>query len=72
MDEFRRAVEKHQETLNKELNRDITFEVIDKDRIAELYATYIGRGVEGASGPLNMPSRREPNDGMWLLAPFGS
>jgi|GEM_PF-2066941 len=49
-DEFLRALDERQAMLSRKLGRDITFEVIDKDRIAELYAAYIGRSVEGASG----------------------
>jgi restriction endonuclease len=48
--EFRLAVQAKQETLSQELKRGITFEVIDQDRIAELYARYIGDTVNRVSG----------------------
>jgi len=40
-DEFRRNVQKRQEDLTRVLGREITFEIIDEDRIAELYVRAI-------------------------------
>jgi hypothetical protein len=39
--EFRHALERRQESLGKELGREVSFEVVDQDRIAELYATFL-------------------------------
>ena len=38
---FRHALEQRQESLGKELGREVSFEVVDQDRIAELYATFL-------------------------------
>jgi len=50
-DEFRGNLQKRQETLSKELEREISFEVIDQDRIAELYVCYISQRLGGRPGP---------------------
>jgi hypothetical protein len=42
-DQFRQSLQEHQEKLSRELHREVTFEVIDQDRIPELYARYIDR-----------------------------
>jgi len=39
--DFRHALEQRQESLRKELGREVSFEVVDEDRIAELYATFL-------------------------------
>lgn len=46
-DEFRGNLQKRQETLSNKLGREITFEVIDQDRIAELYVRYINQRLSG-------------------------
>lgn len=40
-DDFREAVQTRQEQLSRELERNITFEIVGQDRIAELYARYM-------------------------------
>jgi hypothetical protein len=46
-DEFRGNLQKRQETLSRELGREITFELIDQDRIAELYVRYLSQRLRG-------------------------
>jgi hypothetical protein len=49
--EFRGNLQKRQEKLSRELGREISFEVIDQDRIAELYVCYISQRLGGRPGP---------------------
>ncbi len=39
--DFLHALWRRQVSLKKELNRDVSFELVDEDRIAELYATFL-------------------------------
>ncbi len=41
--DFRDAVQTRQEQLTKELERNIAFEIVDQDRIAEIYARHVGQ-----------------------------
>ena len=49
-DQFRKHVQLRQETLSIELGRRITFEVIDQERIAELYARVVGKALRETPG----------------------
>jgi len=42
---FMNALQIRQESLQKELNRPVSLEVVNEDRIAEIYGTYMLRGV---------------------------
>jgi hypothetical protein len=48
-EDFRNAVLARQEHLSRELGRNITFEIIDQDRIAELYVQYMVRTLQKAT-----------------------
>jgi hypothetical protein len=48
-DEFLRLLRERQEKLSRELGREVTFEVIDQDRIAELYARCIDQSAQRSS-----------------------
>jgi hypothetical protein len=46
-DEFLGNLQKRQEALTRKLRREITLEVIDQDRIAELYVRYVNQRLGG-------------------------
>jgi Restriction endonuclease len=49
-EKFREALQIRQETLQKELDRPVSLEIVTEDRIAEIYATYVVRGLSGSRG----------------------
>lgn len=49
-EEFVEALQLRQETLRKELGRPVSLEVVTEDRIAEIYATYVVRGLSDSRG----------------------
>jgi hypothetical protein len=46
--DFRHELERRQESLGKELGHRVSFEVVDQDRIAELYATFLERKTQSS------------------------
>src|SRR5207237_531671 len=42
--QFRKELQIRQEELRRKMDRPVSLEVVTEDRIAEIYATYIGRG----------------------------
>jgi hypothetical protein len=54
-DEFHGNLKKRQERLSRKLGREITFEVIDQDRIAELYVQYIHQRLGGRDPSESLP-----------------
>ncbi len=49
-DGFRQSLQQRQEKLTRELGREITLEVIDQDRIAELYVSQINHATHRSDG----------------------
>ena len=50
-DEYRRRLDLRGEELQRDIGRPVKFEVVDQDRIAEMYLAYIGSNLSGQSPP---------------------
>lgn len=50
-DEYRRRLDLRGEELQRDIGRLVKFEVVDQDRIAEMYLAYIGSNLSGQSPP---------------------
>ena len=50
-DEYRRRLDLRREELQRDIGRPVKFEVVDQDRIAEMYLAHLGSKLSGQSPP---------------------